>query len=188
MSIYEIERKFLLKNDNWKKLVSSVFKIEQYYVDLNKVKFYFNKNLLTIRSSIINVRIKLKKIEIDALKNNIERDKKVLRIRKLDDKYILTIKIDTGFKGKNIEVERTFSKLEYVFLKRLSTKGIEKTRNIVKVDKYKFEIDEFNGNNATLVMAEVEVLDISEPKILPEWIGEEVTGNPLYFNDTLAEN
>lgn len=188
MSIYEIERKFLLKNENWRDSVSTMQSIEQYYIDIDKVNIYINKNNINIKSNTFNVKIKLKKKELDALKSNINTERKVLRVRMLNKKTILTIKIDTSLKGTNIEVERYININFYELLKKISNKGIEKKRNIVFYQGYKFEIDEFSGNNKGLVMAEVEVSDISEPAVLPEWIGEEVTGNKYYFNDSLANN
>lgn len=188
MSIYEIERKFLLKNENWKDSVSTMQSIEQYYIDIDKVNIYINKNNIDIKTNTFNVNIKLKKKELVALKNNINKERKILRVRSLNGKPILTIKIDTGFKGTNIEIERYISINDYELLKKLSNKGIKKNRNIVFFQGYKFEIDEFSANNKGLVMAEVEVSDISEPAVLPEWLGEEVTGNKYYFNDSLANN
>ena len=187
MSIYEIERKFLLKNNSWKSLVVSVNEIEQSYLDIKKIRFYFKGNTLKIVSSLFKIKLKLKAVEIKALKENLYRDKKVVRIRRWNEKYILTIKIDIDEIGKNIEVERLISKEKYEFSKVIATKYIAKSRSLVNFNNYVFEIDEFRFKNKELVLAEVEVTDISEPKVLPDWIGKEVTGDPAYFNSNLAE-
>ena len=51
-----------------------------------------------------------------------------------------------------------------------------------------WEIDEFYGDNDGLVVAEVELADENEPFDKPEWLGEEVTGDPKYFNSMLMKN
>lgn len=189
MSIYEIERKFLLKNDSWKSLVFGVNKIEQSYLNIEKIRFYFKGNTLKIVTSLFKIRLKLKAVEVKALKENLYREKKVVRIRRLNEQYILTIKIDIDEVGKNIEVERFIPKEKYEFSKVIANKSIAKSRSLVKFNNYIFEIDEFNfkDKNRKLDLAEVEVSDISEPKVLPDWIGKEVTGDPAYFNSNLAE-
>lgn len=187
MSIYEIERKFLLSSEKWRKDVVRSHVIEQYYVDLTNVRFYFKNNFLIIKYKFNKLKLKLKGKELTALKLNIKNLKKVLRIRKFDDKFLITIKVSTNEIGKNIEIERFISLNIYKSLKIICDKGIEKTRHIIYFNNYKFEIDEFNGNNKGLILSEVEVLDIREPKFLPDWIGDEVTGNPEYFNDNLAK-
>jgi CYTH domain-containing protein len=65
---------------------------------------------------------------------------------------------------------------------------IEKTRYVVRHWGLDFEIDEFHGENAGLVLVEVE-LEREEQKIeLPEWVGPEVTGDMRYYNSNLARN
>jgi adenylate cyclase len=49
-----------------------------------------------------------------------------------------------------------------------------------------WEVDEFLGKNRGLVVAEVELSDPSESIIFPPWIGKEVTGDPRYYNSSLA--
>ena len=65
---------------------------------------------------------------------------------------------------------------------------VEKTRYIVRHAGLDFEIDEFHGENAGLVLVEVE-LEREDQKIdLPVWAGEEVTGDMRYYNSNLARN
>jgi len=47
-------------------------------------------------------------------------------------------------------------------------------------------VDEFLGNNAGLVVAEIELSDESEDFLRPDWIGAEVTEDIRYYNTTLA--
>mgnify|MGYP003579048063 CR=1 FL=1 len=44
----------------------------------------------------------------------------------------------------------------------------------------------FEGDNAGLVIAEVELRHESQPVDLPAWIGPEVTGQPQYYNSALV--
>lgn len=55
-------------------------------------------------------------------------------------------------------------------------------RNTARV----WEVDEFHGDNAGLVMAEIELGSADEPFAMPEWLGEEVTGDRRYYNSMLA--
>ena len=48
-----------------------------------------------------------------------------------------------------------------------------------------WEIDEFHGVNEGLVVAEVELEDADQVIRTPEWIGDEVTGDPRYYNANL---
>ncbi len=65
---------------------------------------------------------------------------------------------------------------------------IDKTRYCIEHCGRTWEVDEFAGANAGLVIAEVE-LDTEDQEIdLPDWVGEEVTGDPRYYNASLARN
>lgn len=50
----------------------------------------------------------------------------------------------------------------------------------------RWDVDEFLGDNAGLVVAEIELADESQPFARPAWLGEEVTRDPRYFNSNLA--
>ena len=67
---------------------------------------------------------------------------------------------------------------------------IDKTRYLVKNTdgKHTWEVDEFYGDNDGLTVAEVELTDENEPFDKPAWLGEEVTGDPKYFNSMLMKN
>lgn len=62
---------------------------------------------------------------------------------------------------------------------------VEKTRHHVRVDGTLFEVDEFVGDNAGLIVAEVELsaVDASFPK--PPWLGREVSHLTRYYNVNL---
>lgn len=63
---------------------------------------------------------------------------------------------------------------------------VEKIRHRIKADGRIWEIDEFFGINAGLVLAEVEMSDAGESITLPDWLGAEVSDDPRYFNANLS--
>lgn len=65
---------------------------------------------------------------------------------------------------------------------------IEKTRYVVRRSGSIFEIDEFHGDNGGLVLVEVELESENQPVDLPEWVGEEVTQDPRYYNSNLVSH
>ncbi len=65
---------------------------------------------------------------------------------------------------------------------------IEKTRYIINYKGHVFEVDEFEGLNQGLVIAEVEIATPDEFIDLPVWIGEEVTNVNKYYNSQLSVN
>lgn len=63
---------------------------------------------------------------------------------------------------------------------------IEKKRHIVRRDGLTWEIDEFSGENAGLIVAEVELDSPDQPIPLPPWAGREVTAESRYANASLV--
>ena len=63
---------------------------------------------------------------------------------------------------------------------------VEKTRYRVDVSGLRWEVDVFEGDNEGLVVAEVELRSEDEDVVKPEWCGEEVTGDPRYYNASLV--
>lgn len=63
---------------------------------------------------------------------------------------------------------------------------VDKTRHYVKRDGLTWEIDEFHGDNAGLVVAEVELDTVDQTVPHPEWLGPEVTNEVRYYNQQLA--
>jgi len=64
---------------------------------------------------------------------------------------------------------------------------IEKTRHRVEHAGHLWEVDVFEGDNAPLVVAEVELARADEAVALPEWVGREVTGDGRFTNARLVE-
>ena len=65
---------------------------------------------------------------------------------------------------------------------------VEKVRYLVPFAGLTWEIDEFLGANAGLLLAEIELERIDQEVPLPPWIGLEVTGDPRYYNAWLARH
>jgi adenylate cyclase len=65
---------------------------------------------------------------------------------------------------------------------------IEKVRYTIEHAGLRWEVDVFEGENAGLVIAEVELAAANQRIILPDWVGEEVTDDPRYYNVSLLTN
>ncbi|GAB3405418.1 CYTH domain-containing protein [Massilia agilis] len=62
---------------------------------------------------------------------------------------------------------------------------IEKYRRRIAFAGHTWEVDEFLGENAGMAVAEIELASEDEAFAKPAWIGEEVTGDPRYYNSSL---
>ncbi len=66
--------------------------------------------------------------------------------------------------------------------------SIEKIRHLVPHDNQLWEVDEFLGDNAGLVIAEIELDAPEQAIVLPSWAGCDVTHDPRYLNANLAKH
>ena len=115
---------------------------------------------------------------------------KTIRVRIRDERAFLTIKSGTLREGlAKFEWEREIELSDAQELLKLCLPGaISKTRYIIPAPPYHgepraWEVDVFHsGKMAGLVLAELELGDENEPFERPEWLGEEVTGQPQYYN------
>jgi adenylate cyclase len=64
--------------------------------------------------------------------------------------------------------------------------AIVKTRHYVDQGDVVFEIDEFDGENRGLTVAEVELSSVDQRFAHPPWLGREVTDEPRYYNSNLV--
>lgn len=117
---------------------------------------------------------------------------RTVRIRVKGDKGFITVKgIGNASGASRFEWEKEIPTDEVRQLLDLAEPGvIDKTRYLVpNTDgKHTWEVDEFYGDNEGLTVAEIELTDENEPFDKPEWLGEEVTGDPKYFNSMLMKN
>lgn len=113
---------------------------------------------------------------------------RVVRVRVANNKGFLTVK------SANIGAER--SEFEYVIpvdeanemLDKLCVKPlIEKYRYTLQFEGLTWVVDEFTGENEGLVLAEIELQYNGQDFKLPDWIGQEVTGDMRYYNSNLVK-
>ncbi|MCK4888804.1 MAG: CYTH domain-containing protein [Candidatus Aminicenantes bacterium] len=146
----EIERKFLIKGNDWKKNSKEVLFRQGY---LSTVK------------------------------------ERTVRVRTIDNKGFLTIKgITVGATRAEYEYEISVSDANEMLDSLCEKPIIEKTRTKIEYKGLIWEVDEFFGENEGLIVAEVELVSEDQEPAIPEWIGEEVTGDPRYFNSNLIKN
>ncbi len=142
----EIERKYLLKNNHWKRLGKGV-EYCQGYLNSNKHR--------------------------------------TVRVRTVGDKGYLTIKgLTIGASKNEYEYEIPINDAREL-LDLCEQPLIRKKRYRIKVDGLIWEIDEFHDENEGLCLAEVELETEDQQISVPDWIGEEVTDDPRYFNASL---
>ena len=113
---------------------------------------------------------------------------RTVRVRIMGPKAFLTIK------GKNIKTTRLEFEYEIPIddalqLLQLCEKPLlEKTRHEIHINKLIWEIDEFEGDNQGLIIAEVELQDENQEIELPSWIEKEVSHESRYYNSSLIKN
>ncbi len=113
---------------------------------------------------------------------------RTVRVRIAGEEGYLTIKgASEGI--SRVEFEYKIPVDEAIGILRLSvTPIVEKYRTKVLFAGKVWEIDEFEGENHGLIMAEIELQSEVESFSIPSWIGEEVTGDMRYYNSYLARN
>jgi CYTH domain-containing protein len=72
--------------------------------------------------------------------------------------------------------------------KQTGAYGLEKTRYFIRHDGHTFEVDQYHGSLNGLYTVEVETDSETTMVHLPGWVGEEVTGNRAWDNESLAQN
>lgn len=117
---------------------------------------------------------------------------RVVRVRVRGDKGFITIKGESNDSGvSRFEWEKEISVDDALSLLKLAETGvIDKTRYLVKNTDgiHTWEVDEFQGNNTGLTVAEIELNNENENFDRPAWLGEEVTGDQRYYNSALSKN
>lgn len=114
---------------------------------------------------------------------------RTVRVRRLDDSAFLTVKGSARSDAlERFEWEHPIAVAEAEALFPLCLPNpVYKERWLVPWQGFVIEVDVFQGDNAGLVLAEIEQPDVhSAPLTLPSFIGREVTGDPRYYNSYLA--
>ena len=113
---------------------------------------------------------------------------RVVRARTMGPKAALTIKgISVGATRLEFEYEIPFDDANSL-LELCEQPLVEKTRYKIPFGGLIWEVDEFHGVNEGLVVAECELESEDQAIEKPDWVGEEVTGDPRYFNSNLIAN
>ncbi len=110
-----------------------------------------------------------------------------IRVRISDSQAWLNIKSATiGTQRSEYEYEIPLADAHEILNDLCLKPVIEKTRHHVKHENHLWEIDEFDGENAGLIVAEIELDAVGESFVKPDWIGAEVTQDVRYYNNNLA--
>lgn len=110
---------------------------------------------------------------------------KVVRVRVYKDKGIITIKgPNNGIKRLEFEYEIPVVDAQSL-IDNLGGPVIEKDRFVITHGGFSWEVDIFYGDNEGLIVAEIELEDEFTSFDLPNWIGEEVSSDPRYYNSNL---
>jgi adenylate cyclase len=146
----EIERKFLVTGDGWRKGAGAGLACRQGYITSGS-------------------------------------ESTTVRVRVLGEKGFLTIKGATqGISRPELEYEIPGADAEYMLQNLCGERQVEKKRYTLRIGRAVWEIDEFSGQNAGLILAEIELESENQPFEKPEWLGEEVSYDPRYANAALA--
>ncbi len=113
-------------------------------------------------------------------------DSAVVRVRIYGDDAFLTVK------GKQVGI--TCPEFEYAIpldeaaamLELAQGSLIEKTRYRIEFSGHTWEVDEFEGENRGLILAEIELGSEDEPFAKPSWVGREVSRDPRFKNSRLC--
>ncbi len=112
---------------------------------------------------------------------------RTVRVRVAGARGSITVKGKTvGAKREEFEYEIPLQDVEQMLDGLCKRPFIEKVRYTLSVGRHVWEIDVFEGENAGLVVAEIELASEDEAFEKPDWAGEEVTHDPRYFNSNLV--
>ena len=127
---------------------------------------------------------------IEILQGYISTDPKAtVRVRLFGDKAFLTVKgITTGSVRDEWEYSVPVSDAREMLDRVCDESFIHKIRYIVPFDGRTWEVDDFIQPKKGLVVAEIELDDRHAKFSCPPFIGEEVTGNPAYYNSAIAKS
>ena len=110
-----------------------------------------------------------------------------VRLRRKGDHRLLTAKRGSGLSRDEAEVELEPDAFESLWT---LTEGrrLHKRRHVIPHGELKIEVDVYAGDLDGLVVAEVEFASEDEARRFepPGWVGQEVTGDERYLNETLA--
>ncbi len=111
-----------------------------------------------------------------------------VRVRIADDQATLNIKgMTLGIQRLEHEFPLPLAEATELLNELCERPLIEKTRHIVEFGGKIWEIDEFHGDNAGLIVAEVELDSADEIITMPDWAGKDVSHLERYYNVCLTQ-
>jgi CYTH domain-containing protein len=110
-----------------------------------------------------------------------------VRIRRMGERLLLTAKRGVGLSREEAEIELDRERFDRLW-QLTEGRRLRKRRHVLRQEGLRFEIDVYEGDLEGLVVAEIEFPSEEEANAFepPNWLGEEVTGDHRYLNETLA--
>ena len=112
-----------------------------------------------------------------------------VRVRTVGERGYLTIKgKTTGVSRPEYEYPIPYLDAQAMLDQLCQQPSIKKIRYRIAYEGLIWEVDEFEGENQGLVVAEVELRDEQQQMVLPAWVDREVTGEARYYNANLIDH
>jgi adenylate cyclase len=112
-----------------------------------------------------------------------------VRVRIVGNQGFLTIKgMTQGIARSEFEYEIPIRDATQMLETLCKPPLIEKYRHEIELNGLLWEVDDFLGQNQGLTIAEVELENVEQSIKLPDWIGEDVSHDPRYYNSNLAKH
>jgi adenylate cyclase len=112
-----------------------------------------------------------------------------VRVRIADGQGFLNLKSGTlGIQRSEYEYPIPLAEAEEILDTLCEQPLLEKTRHYLYHGAHLWEVDEFAGDNAGLIVAEVELDRPDEPFARPDWLGADVSHDLRYYNSQLARH
>jgi adenylate cyclase len=110
-----------------------------------------------------------------------------VRLRRRGDQLLLTAKRGSGISREEAEVEVDRDAFDELW-PLTEGRRLHKRRHVIPHGALKIEVDVYEEDLDGLVVAEVEFDSEEEARRFepPDWIGDDVTGDERYLNETLA--
>jgi adenylate cyclase len=110
-----------------------------------------------------------------------------VRVRRKGERLLLTAKRGSGLSRQEAEVELDRAGFDELW-SLTEGRRLRKRRHVLPHGDLKIEIDVYGGDLEGIVVAEIEFASEEEARAFdpPGWLGEEVTGDHRYLNETLA--
>lgn len=113
---------------------------------------------------------------------------RTVRVRIAGDQGYLTIKgASEGISRLEFEYAIPLADAQEMLNRLCDRPIIEKHRYKIPWGDLVWEVDEFQGDNQGLILAEVELSAPDQPIALPDWIGTEVSHDSRYYNSNLVK-